>query len=141
MSKEEVNKAALLLYVEEALNKGNLAVIDECISADWVYNSPLGQGLKGTEGFKQMVAMMRNAFPDIHYTFDDIVAEDDKVAARFTMTGTHKGDFMGIPPTGKQIKMTGAYFYRFKDGKEVEAIPFTDSMAMLRQLGVSPPGG
>jgi steroid delta-isomerase-like uncharacterized protein len=135
----EENKACVRRYVEEALNKGNLAVIDECLAADWAYPGPMGQGLKGPEGFKQMVVTMRNAFPDLHYTIDDIIGEGDKAAARFTMTGTFQGEFMGMAPTGKQIKMTGVYFYRFRDGKEVEALPFIDSAAMYQQMGIPVP--
>jgi steroid delta-isomerase-like uncharacterized protein len=134
----EENKACVRRYVEEALNKGNMAVVYECLSPDWVYRGPFGE-YKGPEAFIQIIAMMRKAFPDLHYTFDDIIAEGDRAAARFTMTGTFKGEFMGMAPTGKQVKMTGAYFYRFKNGKEVEALPFMDSTAMYQQMGVSPP--
>jgi len=134
----EGNKACVRRYVEEVLNKGNMEVVDDCFSPDWVYRGPFGE-YKGPEAFKQMIAMMRKAFPDLHYTFDDMIGEGDKLAARFTMTGTFKGEFMGMAPTSKQIKMTGAYFYRFKDGKEVEAVPFIDSAVMYQQMGITPP--
>ena len=140
MSVEE-NKAVLHRHVEELFNKGDLAVADEVISADYVYHSPLGIEFKGPEGVKQMVAMGHDAFPDLHFTIDDMVAEGDKVAVRYTYTGTHKGEYMGIAPTGKKINMTTAIFYRFVGGKEVEAISYGDTLALYQQLGVSPPTG
>jgi steroid delta-isomerase-like uncharacterized protein len=82
----------------------------------------------------------RKALPDIHYTIEDMVAEGDKVAVRYVMTATHKGEFMGIPATGKKIKLTQAFFYRFKDGKEVEALAYMDNLSLFQQLGVKPPG-
>ena len=141
MSVEE-NKATLRSqHVEELFNKGNLSVADEIISADYVCHHPSGIEFKGPEGVKQLVAMARNAFPDLHFTIDDMVAEGDKVAVRYTYTGTHKGEYMGIAPTGKQVTMTAANFYRFEGGKEVEDLPYSDSLALYQQLGVSPPTG
>jgi steroid delta-isomerase-like uncharacterized protein len=140
MSTEE-NKATLRSkHIEELFNKGNLSVADEIISADYVYHSPLGIEFKGPEGVKQMVSTARNAFPDLHFIIDDMVAEGDKVAVRYTYTGTHKGEYMGIAPTGKKINLIMAVFYRFVDGKEVEALSYSDMLALYQQLGVSPPG-
>jgi steroid delta-isomerase-like uncharacterized protein len=139
MSKEEKNKAVLHRHVEEVFNQGKLEVADEIISPDYVYHGPAGE-FKGPEGFKQMVTMTRKALPDIHYTINDMVAEGDKVAVRYTMTATHKGEFIGIPPTGKKLKLEQAFFYRFKNGKEVEALPYSDMLTFFQQLGVKPPG-
>jgi steroid delta-isomerase-like uncharacterized protein len=135
----EKNKAVIRRHVEEIFNRGNLAVADEIISPDYVYHGPAGE-FKGPEGFKKMVAGALQAFPDIHYTIDDMVAEGDTLAVRYTMTGTFKGELAGIAPTGKRINMPQAFFYRFKDGKEVEALPFTDTLTMYQQMGVKPPG-
>jgi steroid delta-isomerase-like uncharacterized protein len=132
------NKAVIRRHVEEVFNKGKLAVADEIISPDYVYHGPVGE-FKGPEGFKQMVAGGLKAFPDLHYTIDDMVAEGDTVAVRYTMTGTFKGELMGIPPTGKRVNMTEAFFYRFKNGKEVEALPFSDMITFYRQLGIPIP--
>jgi steroid delta-isomerase-like uncharacterized protein len=141
VSKEEKNKNILLRqHVEELFNKGNLAVADEIISPEYVYHGPTGE-IKGPEGIKQLVSAWRTAFPDGHYTIDDMVAEGDTVAVRYTMTGTLKGEFMGIAPTGKKANLTSAIFYRFKGGKEVEAISFSDSLTMYRQLGIPIPPG
>ena len=136
----EENKATLLNKHLELFNKGNLSIADEIISPDYVYHGPAGE-YKGPEGVKQMVQTFREAFPDGTFTIDDMVGEGDTVAVRYTMTGTHKGDYMGIPPTGKQINMTAAFFYKFENGKEVKALPFSDSLTMFQQLGISPPTG
>ena len=134
------NKATLRRVVEEVFNKGNLAAVPELIATNYVYHSPFVE-LKGPEGLKQMVQVWRNAFPDGRFTIDDMVAEEDKVAVRYTWTGTHKGEYRGIAPTGKQVTMTAAFFYKFENGKEVEALPFSDSLSLYQQLGVTPPTG
>ena len=121
------------------MNKGHMEVLDECLSEDWIYNGPLGE-FKGPEGFRQMIAPVKAAFPDLHYTVDDMAGEGDTLFAKFTMTGTFKGEFMGNPPNGNTFKMSGVYFYRFKDGKEIKATPFVDMSSMLQQLGIKPPG-
>jgi predicted ester cyclase len=139
MSKEENNKAILRhQHVEELFNKGNLAIADEIISLEYVFHGPMGE-MKGPEGIKQIVTAWRTTFPDGHYTIDDMVAEGDKVAVRYTMTGTFKGEYMGIAPTGKKANLTSAIFYRFKGGKEVEATSFSDSLIMYQQLGIPIP--
>ncbi|HEY41265.1 MAG TPA: ester cyclase [Dehalococcoidia bacterium] len=139
MSVEE-NKAILRhKHVEELFNKGNLAVADEIISPDYVYHRAAGE-VKGPEGVKQMVTTLRTAFPDVHFTIEDIVAEGENVAVRYTWTGIHRGEYMGIAPTGKQINMPMAGFYRFVGGKEVEVVTYSDMLNFFQQLGVSPPG-
>jgi steroid delta-isomerase-like uncharacterized protein len=139
VSKEEKNKAILRQkHVEELFNKGNLAVADEIISAEYIYHSPTGE-IKGPEGVKQMVTVFRTAFPDGRFMIDDMVVDGDKVAVRYTMTGTFKGEYMGIAPTGKEANISVAVFYTFKGGKEVEAISFSDDLTLYRQLGIPIP--
>jgi steroid delta-isomerase-like uncharacterized protein len=121
-------------------NEGNLSIADEIISPDYVYHGPVGE-FKGPEGVKQMVQTFRVAFPDGTFKIDDMVGEGDKVAVRYTWTGTHKGELMGIAPTGKEVTMTAAYFYHFENGKEVEALPYSDMSALYQQLGITPPAG
>ena len=133
------NKAILRRqHVEELFNKGNLAVADEIISSEYVYHGPAGE-FRGPEGVKQMLAASRKAFPDGHFTIDEMVCEGDTVAVRYTWTGTFKGEYMGIAPTGKKFTMTSAFFYHFKNSKEVEALPFSDMLAFYRQLGIPIP--
>lgn len=139
MSTEE-NKA-IVRHIFEGLNKGNLAGVDELVATNYVYHQPSGEEIKGPEGLKLMVTMYRTAFPDFHFTIDDMIAEGDKVVCRFTGRGTHKGDLMGIAPTGKQVIITGILISRFAGGKEVEAWEIFDMLGMLQQMGVVPPMG
>jgi len=140
MSTEE-NKAILRRIIAEIWNKGNLAVVDEVMAPNYVSHGDGGQEIKGPEGFKQMITMARTAFPDFHMTIEDIVAEGDKVACRFTCRGTHKGEIIGIAPTGKQVTVTGIGINHFVGGKEVEVWESIDQLAMMKQLGVVPPVG
>jgi len=140
MSVEE-NKAKQRRVFEELLSKGNLAIIPELIAPDYVYRSPLGMEVKGPEGCKQFANMMRNAFPDYHVTIDDIIGEGDMVVVRATVRGTHRGEFIGIAPTGKKVEIKEAVFIQFADGKAVEAWSYVDNLSVFQQLGVNPPAG
>jgi predicted ester cyclase len=133
----EKNKATLRRVYEEVFNKGNLAVIPELIDKNFVFDSPFGK-YNGLDGFKQMITLTRAAFPDIQFKVDDMVAEGDKIAVRLSIRGTFKGKFGDYEPTGKQINVTAAYFYRFKDGKEMEVTP-VDPQALGRALGILTP--
>ena len=140
MSIEE-NKAVQRRIAEEIFNEGNLAAADELIASNYVYRLPGRPDIHGPEGFKQMVTMYRTAFPDLQVTIEDMIAEGDKVVHRLTMRGTHKGDFMGVAPTGKQVTLSALTVSRFEGGKEVEASSFMDTLAMYQQMGVAPPMG
>ena len=136
MSTEE-NKA-IMRRIFELFNTGNLALAEEVLAADVVdHQAPPGIE-PGLAGFKQLVTMFRSAFPDIQMTIEDIIAEGDKVVARSTMRGTHQGEFMGIPPTGKQFSATSIDIVRFAGGKGVEHWGNSDDLGMLQQLGVIP---
>jgi steroid delta-isomerase-like uncharacterized protein len=137
MSAEE-NKAKARRVIEEALNKGNMAVLDEILAPNYVYHYLPGD-VKGPEGLKQFFTMLRVAFPDINVAIEDMVAEGDMVAYRFILKGTFQGEFMGIPPTGKQIAFPEAHFIRFEGGMEIEETPYANSLTLYRQLGISPP--
>lgn len=139
MSAEE-NKAMIRRMTEEVTNKGNLAVADEIMAPTYVSHTSERE-LKGPEGFKQYLATMRAAFPDIHSTIDGIVAEGDIVASHYTMRGTFKGEYMGMAPTGKQFTIKTAVFHRFEGGKEVEAWIYSDSLSFFKQVGIKPPVG
>ena len=140
MSTEE-NKAIMRRVWEEIFNKGDLSVADEIIAPNYVYHGPIGMEFKGPEGFKQLITMFRTAFPDMRVTVEDMVAEGDKVVSRITGRGTHKGEFMGIAATGKQVTYTGILIVRFAGGKEVEVWGCSDLLGMMQQLGVVPPIG
>jgi steroid delta-isomerase-like uncharacterized protein len=140
MSTKE-NKAVVQRDIEEVFNKGNIAIISEIIGPDWVFYGPGGLEFKGQEGFKQIVATLRNAFPDLHMTIEDMVAEGDMVAVRYIMRGTFKGKLMSMAPTGNQFTMPSALFIRFKDGKAVETREIYDQLTLFQQLGVRTPAG
>lgn len=140
MSVEE-NKAQQRRVYEEVINKANLAIIPELIAPEYVFHNPLGIEAKGPEGFKQMVTMLRAAFPDIHCTIDDMVGEGDQTATRATLTCTFKGEMMGIPPTGRKATLSGFLFAKWKGGKEVEAWESIDTLAWYQQLGIPIPQG
>ena len=137
MSIEEENKAKQRRIFEEALNKGDMAVVDELIDINYVSESPQGL-VKGTEAMKQGFANLRTAFPDITFMVEDMIAEEDKVVSCITCKGTHNGDFMGIAPTGNKMKINGIIITRWVDGKEVEAWEVIDMLGMMQQLEAIP---
>jgi steroid delta-isomerase-like uncharacterized protein len=134
----EGNKALVRRWYEEVLNGPNLAVADDVVAADLVFN---GQPI-GREGIKQAAAWVRSIFPDLHVTVDDVVAEGDRVVTRFTARATHRGELMGIPPTGKTVTLRGVHVDRVQDGRIAERWETVDLLALLRELGatVAPPG-
>ena len=135
----ENNKALIRRVNEEAINGGNLALLDELASSDSVLHDPnYPQPVHGAEGLKQYIRTFRTAFPDVHFTIEDMVGEGDTVAVRHTARGTHQGELFGIPPTGKQLTVTGMTCQRFVNGKPVEIWVNADNLGMLQQLGVIP---
>jgi len=137
MSVEE-NKIMHRRFTLESLNHGNLAVADELAAADLVdHNAPPGLA-PGLAGFKQFVTRLRAGFPDVAFTIEDEIAEGDKVVVRTTMRGTHTGEFLGIPPTGRKVTMGTVDIVRIANGKIVEHWGQQDTLGMLQQLGVIP---
>jgi len=137
----EKNKAIARRDFEQVWNKGNLDTVDEIFAADGVGHMPGSPDIHSLEGTKQYVTMYRNAFPDIHFTIEDEIAQGDKVVIRWTCRGTHQGELMGISPTGKQCTVTGITINRFSGGKIQESWNSWDALGMLQQLGVVPPIG
>jgi steroid delta-isomerase-like uncharacterized protein len=120
---------------DEVWNKGNLSHVDELLAQNYEdHNSPPGAP-RGIKGYKATVNMFRSAFPDLVYTLDQILAEDDRVAIRLTGRGTHRGVFMGIQPTGKQVSFGGMTFLRLQDGKVTDRWDISDMPALMGQLG------
>jgi steroid delta-isomerase-like uncharacterized protein len=137
----EENKALVNRFMDEVLNKKNLAVTDEIAVEDFVELDPLpGQG-PGREGLKQILAVLFAAFPDQQWTLEEQAAEGEKVWSRFTWRGTHRGEFMGIPPTGRAVAVKGMVIDRFVDGKWTESRILMDNLGMMQQLGVIPAPG
>jgi steroid delta-isomerase-like uncharacterized protein len=136
MSFEE-NKAVVRRLVEEFWNQGNTAAADELMTADATIILP-GRGQVSKENFKAFAVTLRGAFPDWHTTLEEMIAEDDQVAERWTGRGTHQGEFQGIAPTGRQVTVPGFVFYRLASGKITEFRGLFDGLSMLQQLGAIP---
>jgi steroid delta-isomerase-like uncharacterized protein len=134
------NKSLARRAIDEVFNQGKLDVIPELTAANAIFHDPGVPGGKfvGPDGLKQFVQIYRTAFPDIHLTINDQIAEGDKVVTRWTGTGTHKGELMGIKPTGKHSTVTGVTLERFEAGKVAESWFNYDMLGMLQQLGVVP---
>ena len=124
----------------EAVNQKNLAVFDELLTPEVVFHNA-STTMQGLEAYKQFLSMYMTAFPDLQFTVEDMIAEGDTVVARFTTRGTHQGNLMGIPPTGKQGNGTGIFIDRIVNGKAVEQWFNTDDLGLLQQLGVVPTMG
>jgi predicted ester cyclase len=114
--------------------------VDEMMTADCISHWP-GEDFRGPEGFKEAVKRSRNAFPDLHITIEDVLAEGDKIATRWTLRGTQKGELRGIAPTNKQVTVPGIIVTREANGKTAEEWKSYDVMGMMQQLGVIPPMG
>lgn len=137
----EENKAIVRRYIEEVWSKGNLAVIDELFAGNFVNHMPAPGLSPDREGFKQFATIYRTGFPNVRATIEDVVAEGDKVVTRWTATGTHQGNFMGIPPTGKQVSMSGMSITQVAGGKIVADWTQGDNLGLMQQLGVVPSPG
>ena len=130
---------AIIQKLYEAMSTGNVGPVDDLIASNAVDHEGLpGIDTNGPAGFKRLVSAFRAAFPDLKISAEDMIADGDKVAARVTMRGTHKGEFMGIPATGKSVTVTGIDIIRFAGGKAVEHWGITDNMSMMQQLGAMP---
>ena len=134
MSIEE-NKAIVRRFFEELLSTDNFAVADELLSPDFRFyfaGSPVAMDL---ESYMEFLVARRAAFPDRRFIVEDMIGEGDKVSARFTMRGTHKGEFRGIAPSGTELTMTGIDMIRISEGKLVEDRVEVDQLGMMQQLG------
>jgi steroid delta-isomerase-like uncharacterized protein len=137
----EQNKALFHRLVEEVFNKGNVSTIDEFLAPNFVEREVLPPGTpSGREGVKQLTMMFRTAFPDFNVSIDDMIAEGDKIVARTTWSGTQKGEFMGIPSSGKRVSFDVIDIIRISEDKGVEHWGVMDSSALMQQLGVIPAG-
>ena len=134
MSVEEI-KAIVLRIQEESFNHGNYDALDV------VYHDHPPGSPSGPEGTKQFASMLRSAFPDLHITVDDIIAEGDKVVLRQTMRGTHQGELFGIAPTGKHVEISGIDIAHVADGKLAALWSNFGQLGMMQQLGLIPVPG
>jgi steroid delta-isomerase-like uncharacterized protein len=136
----EQNKALVRRGFEEGMNQHNLNVFDELLAPNYV-NHNMPAPAPGPEGFRQVVSMFLTAFPDFHVTLEDVIADGDKVATRGTWRGTHQGEFMGIPATGKSVAVSYSDIWRIENGRAVENWVQMDMLGLMQQLGVAPAPG
>ena len=134
----EANKTIARRLVDEAFNEGEYGVIEEIIVPSFVNHDPATGDVTGHDGVRQNIDRYRSAFPDLRIKIEEQVAEGDLVATRWTATGTHNGELLGIAPPGKEATVTGLTLDRINDGKIVESWTNWDTLGMLQQLGVIP---
>jgi steroid delta-isomerase-like uncharacterized protein len=135
----EDNKALVRRWFEELFNDAKLDVADEIVTPDHVsHDTSTPEHPPGPEGERQLVNLVRGAFSDGRITIEDLVAEGDRVAVRWTFRGTHRGDFVRIAPTGNEVEMGAMDLFRVADGKIAETWSNVDMMTMMRQLGAAP---
>jgi steroid delta-isomerase-like uncharacterized protein len=134
-----LDRATLLQALDAIWNQGKLEILDEIVANNYVRHDPAFPGeVRGPEGFKQYVLAMSTPFPDARISIEDVIAEGDRLALRWTFQGKHSGEFMGIPASGKELTLTGISIIRMEGGKIVEGWDGYDALGMLRQLGAAP---
>ncbi len=136
---QQLAKAAVRQFVEKIWNEGDLEAADQYIASDYVRHDPATpEDVQGIDGFKEVVALYRAALPDLHLEIEDIIAGGDKgetVALRWSGTGTHEGELMGVAPTGKQVNSSGNTFLRLENGRIAEEWVQWDNLGLLQQIG------
>ncbi len=126
-------------YNDEVLSEGKLDLIDTIFAPDYVDHVSASPEIHGLEGIRAFAGTVRTAFPDAQFTVEDRIVAGDKLVARWTMHGTHQGEFAGIPATGKQVTLTGIAIHRFEGDKIRESWDYYDALGLLQQLGAIPP--
>ncbi len=136
------NKAVVRRGFEEGWNQGHVALFDELLAPNFLYHDPIWPDVHTREDFKRYVTAVRSAYPDLHFTIEDLFAEGDKVVVRLTFRGTNTGEFVAPtrhrPATGKQVTMTAINIFRFAGGKVVESWTQADYLGLNQQLGLIP---
>lgn len=136
----ETNKRVMTRFTD-FINTADEKLAQELISTDAVFHVPgRTEPMRGPAGYLAIIGMMRSGFPDIQWVLEEMIAEGDKVAARFTMRGTHQGPFFGFPPTGRSIVVQAMNFYRLSGGQFVEERGQPDLLGLLQQIGAIPQG-
>ncbi len=134
----EENKAIVRRWYEEFGNHANLDVLDELYAPAWVGHFPQSGELRGAEGHKPLGRLFATAFPDGRYVVEELLAEEDRVASRYTFRGTHRGPFGAIPATGRAVEATGINIHRLVGSRIAEQWAQFDALGLLRQLGALP---
>ena len=134
----EENKALFRQLIDRVINEKNADAVDDLVDASIMDHSPVPGQTPGIAGIKEMFNMLFTGFPDLTTSIDLLVAEDDLVVGHFTTSGTHQGELMGIPATGKKVSFTETHIMRIANGKAVEHWGNADDLGMMQQLGVIP---
>jgi steroid delta-isomerase-like uncharacterized protein len=137
----EENKEFMNHFIEEVINKKNLNAANDLVSENFTEHVPFPGQEPGREGLKFALNSMFTGFPDMNWTVHEQIAEGDKVVTRFTWTGTHKGEFMGIPPTNKRVEVWGVVIDVVRNRLFSESRIIMDNIGLLQQLGVMPQPG
>jgi steroid delta-isomerase-like uncharacterized protein len=135
----EAKKAIIRRYFDELWSQGNLGATNELITSDYAVHDPGTPGRQGgTEGERRAVSLYRAAFPDLHFTIEGEIADGDSVMVRWSSSGTHLGELMGLPATGRQANPTGMSLFRLADGRIAEHWCNWDTLGLMQQLGLIP---
>jgi steroid delta-isomerase-like uncharacterized protein len=145
MSTDETTRnKATVRRLHDAMNSGDMELIsktiDEVVEPDVRIDTPLPIDATGAQALKQVWATLLRAYPDLHVAVEDLIAEGDKVACRNVVTGTHQGEYMGVPPTGRSVTYDEMFVFRFTDGRIAETWGVVDVLAQMRALGAIPGG-
>ena len=135
------NKSVIRTFIEQVLNQGRFEQLDALVLEDFVELDPLPGQSQGRAGLGQVLRQMREAFPDMHWVVEEMVAEGDKVCTRFTWTGTQRAPFLGVPATGKRVSVKGVVIDRLSGGKMADSRILMDTLGLMQQLGVLPAPG
>jgi steroid delta-isomerase-like uncharacterized protein len=139
---QETSNKATFRRFQEATNSGDAELIsktiDEVVEPDVLIRTPLPVEATGAEALKEVFSRLHRAFPDLHVSVEDVIAEGDRIAARNSVTGTHQGDYMGIPPTGRRVTYNEMFIVRFVDGRIAETWGVVDVFSQMKQLGAIP---
>jgi predicted ester cyclase len=133
----EENKAIIRRFVEQIPNMGNLDAAEELLTSGFTLHFPNMPAIKGAEAFNEIPTAIRTAFPDLVETIEELIAEGDRVVERFTLRGTHLGEFMGIAPTGPPVSWTAMAFYRLEDGRIAECWVEANLLGLALQTGAA----
>lgn len=136
------SNTATLIRFHSAVNSGDPGIvskaIDEFVAPDVLFHAPVPMEVTGAEALKRVWEVLLRAFPDIHVAVEETVTEGDRVVSRNTVTGTHRGEYRGLPPTGRTVSYNEIFIFRFADGRITEIRGVVDVLAQLRQLGALP---
>jgi steroid delta-isomerase-like uncharacterized protein len=142
---QEIDNKAVFRRFCDAANTGDAQLIsktiDEVVAPDALIRTPLPLAATGAQALKEVFARLHRGLPDLHITIEDLIAEGDKVVGRNSVTGTHQGEYMGLPATGKSVEYNEIFVFRFVNGRIVETWGVVDVLSQMKQLGVMPTAG